>query len=277
MYKTILVHVDPDDAGSAARIQVATQIAIDCKATLIGVAAALSPVAVAILATGGAAVALGALAADPNELEEKFAIAKAEFVRWTEATPVKTEWRTAVGFPSEMLAAMTARADLIVVGPARRSSADNGYFDYGELIMRVGRPVLLVPEGVTKLDLGTAVVAWRNTRESRRALTDALPFLATAGAIDLVHVRERSDTGDEAASLADAASLLEGHCICAATKTIGPETHSAARSLVDFALRTGAGLVVAGAYGHTRVREWIFGGVTRELLDGCPVPCLLSR
>src|SRR6476660_5949064 len=127
MYKTIIVHVDADDPGSANGVTLATGLAADCHATLIGVAAALPQVTVALLATGAAAVAAGAMPRDAHDLDEKFAVAQREFVRWTEGTPVQTAWRTAIDFPAQALAAMSTRADLVIVGPARRSSPDNGY------------------------------------------------------------------------------------------------------------------------------------------------------
>ncbi|MGZ5003220.1 MAG: universal stress protein, partial [Chthoniobacterales bacterium] len=92
---------------------------------------------------------------------------------------------------------------------ATKPSPANSYLDTADLVMQAGRPVLVVPQTVAKLDRQTAIVAWRNTRESRRALADALPLLATFTAVTLLHVRGGSEEAD--ASLPDAQALLDGH------------------------------------------------------------------
>lgn len=277
MFKTILVHVDLDDPGTADRIQVAAHLCEDCHATLVGAAASLSEASVELLASGGAAIAAGVLTGEPDQLNERFEVAHKEFARWTAGLPIETAWRTAIDFPAHALGDFAGMADLVVMGPARPSSPANSYLDYGELVMRAGRPVLLVPHGIDRLDRNSAVVAWRNTRESRRALADAVPLLATFGAVTLLHIREAADDANEAASMADAATFLAGHTIAAATKVIDAGRQSPAQALDEFVRRSQASLIVAGAYGHTRLREWVLGGVTRDLLRQSPVACLFSR
>jgi nucleotide-binding universal stress UspA family protein len=277
MYKSILVHVDPDQPGAADRITAAAHLAQDCHAKLIGVAASLPAATVELIASGAAAVAAGVMIGEQDELNQRFALARAEFTRWTEGLSVQTEWQTIIGFPAQAIAAKAGRADLIVIGPPQKPSVANSYLDCGELIMRAGRPVLALPHGTTKLDVETAVVAWRNTRESRRALADALPLLATARQVHLIHVREVGDDSAEQASLTDADAFLEAHSIAAETQFIDAARMPPAQHVLSFADRSGAGLIVSGAYGHTRIREWAFGGVTRELMYNCPVACLFSH
>jgi nucleotide-binding universal stress UspA family protein len=278
MFKTILVHVDVDDPGSSDRIQCAAQLAEASRGALVGMAARMPPPAVEVIAAGGAVVAGGMEQPATGELDEVFQRARGEFHRWVSGFPIKTTWRTAVDFPAAALAAAAAAADLVVVGRRNGSAVGEGYasVDLGDLVMRGGRPVLIVPANVSRLALTDGVVvAWKNTREARRALADALPVLAAAASVTLVHVRERA--GDEAEGLSDAIGFLDGHQIGATTKTIEAPGHGVAAAVVDYATRAAAGLIVAGAYGHTRVREWAFGGATHDLLMGCPLPLLLSR
>jgi nucleotide-binding universal stress UspA family protein len=277
MYKSILVHVDLDDAGTADRVQLALHLAEDCHATVIGVAASLPPATIELLASGGAAIAAGVMVGAPDDLDERFATARAEFLRWTDGAPVRATWRTAVDFPAPAIASMAACADLLVVGPGRRSSPANSYLDYGDVIMRAGRPVLMVPHGTSRLNQSAAVVAWRNTRESRRALADALPLLATTAAVTLLHVREASDDAEEARSIADAKDFLAAHSIGATVETVDQVRGSSTEALLEFAGGVQAGFLVAGTYGHSRVREWVFGGVSRDLLQDCRIACLFSR
>src|SRR5262245_4898275 len=266
MYKTILVHLDAEDAGTADRVRCAVALATDHKARLIGVAAGMPLATVEVLASGGAALAGGVVTGDPDELDERFAAAEAEFKRWTTTASIETAWRTAVNFPGVALSAMAAVADLIVVGGRRVPHYGDGYItaDAGDLVMRAGRPVLAVPQGVSELGQADIVVAWKNTREARRALRDAPPLLQNAPSVTLLHIQEDGDGG-----LADASEFLRQHCIGATvveTKAAG----DAGKQIIRFATQAQARVIVAGAYGHTRLREWAFGGVTRTLLRHAP-------
>src|SRR5262249_41756808 len=135
--------------------------------------------------------------------------------------------------------------------------------------MRAGRPVLTVPEAATEFGQSNVVVAWKNTREARRALADALPLLQRAPSATLFHIKE-----DGADGLADAAAFLRQHGIGVGTVVATREAGDAGEQIIRFANHSHGRLVVAGAYGHTRLREWAFGGVTRTLLRHAPMACL---
>jgi nucleotide-binding universal stress UspA family protein len=279
MFKTILVHVDDNDPASPDRIIASHRLAAASHAKLIGVAVALPPATVELLASGGAIVAAGLITGDPHELDDRFQASKAQFARLMarEGGKVQTDWRNAIDFPAAALASMASLADLVVVGPARTPAPANSYLDHGDLVMKAGRPVLVVPHGTDRFGRGTVIAAWRNTREARRALADALPLLAAAEAVHLVHVLEAGEGRGETAHLADAAAYLGGHGIDATTHLLESEGLSPAQRLLEFATRAEATLIVSGAYGRARLREWVFGGVTRDLLRECPFTCLFSR
>ncbi len=277
MFKRILVHVDADDPGAESRVLCAAHLARDFHASLIGMAAGLPQPAVEVFAAGAAIFAGGLVTSDPKECAERFEAAHAAFTRWTRDLGIETEWRTSVDFPSTGLARAGAAADLIVVG-SRTDVADwsaSRFVDCGDLVLSAGRPILAVPRNVDRIDAGHAVVAWKNTSEARRALADALPLLALATTVTLVHIHEAGDEQDP--SPADAKAFLSGHGIGSEVVTLKRDPDGAGRQIVAYARQKKATLIVAGAYGHSRVREWALGGVTRSLLTDCPIACLLSQ
>jgi nucleotide-binding universal stress UspA family protein len=140
------------------------------------------------------------------------------------------------------------------------------------------RPVLVVPDGYHDQPIpGTAVVGWDGSMQAIRAIEGALPLLQCAESVKLALVNpdQLSELHGEEPG-ADMALYLARQGVqvdVIVERTRG--TNGAA--LIDMARSTGAGLLVAGAYGHSRYREWILGGVTRELLERAPVPLLLAH
>ena len=273
-YKTILVHADADPTAEA-RVRLAAGLARHHDACLIGAAARLPAPLLEVYAAGTAVVSAGLVDVATEETETAFKTAESLFHGWVMGYGLGTEWRAVVDFPTVAIAGMAATADLVVVGRADRSEPHGSqYLDPGELIMKAGRPVLVVPPGCDALNAENILVAWKNTREARRALADALPFLKEAKQVTLLHVTE-ADGGT--AGLADTVAFLARHGIKASPDTVSPEHQAVGERIVAAARQKRSGLIVAGAYGHTRIREWAFGGVTRDLLAANPVPCLFSR
>jgi nucleotide-binding universal stress UspA family protein len=150
--------------------------------------------------------------------------------------------------------------------------------DPGDALMRAGRPILVVPPGVAALEGRRVLVAWKDTREARRAVADALPLLSRAEEVLVVEAApEVEERGQALRRADDVAALLAGHGATARGEALEPGGGAVADDLLRAAGRHGADLVVAGGYGHARLREWAFGGVTRDLLTRCPVCCLLSH
>jgi nucleotide-binding universal stress UspA family protein len=270
-YKTILVHADTD-AGAENRIRLAAHLARQEGARLIGAAARLPHPLVEVHAAGTALLAAGMMDTSTTDNAGAFRVAEEHFYRYTADLGVKTEWRTAVDFPAIALADFAAAADLIVVGGGREG--DGRAFDTGDLVMRAGRPVLTVPDDQQELTVRDVIVAWKNTREARRALSDALPFLKVADRVMLLNIRERDA---DRSSLTEAKSFLAQHGIAAVGEVAAPNGRAAGEQIIATASQRHTDLIVAGAFGHTRLREWAFGGVTRSLLGGSPMLCLFSR
>jgi nucleotide-binding universal stress UspA family protein len=187
------------------------------------------------------------------------------------------EWRGMLDYPRSMVPREARAADLLVIGHER--VAGDPYFSLnpGITILRAGRPVLIVPDGLDALAAQRIVVAWKETRESRRAVYDALPFLRKAAEVMIVEVCEHGTEAESQRHINDLADYLRRRQVAVGAKAYLHAQQSVARELLRFAKDEGADLIVAGGYGHSRLGEWIFGGVTRELIADSPVCCLFSH
>jgi nucleotide-binding universal stress UspA family protein len=149
--------------------------------------------------------------------------------------------------------------------------------DPGEAILKMGRPTLVVPEGVSSLRAEHIVIGWKDTREARRAVRDALPFLQQATRVTIV---EACGSGDEKTALErldSVAHYLSLHRIKGGPRVMLEQKGSGAAQLIRIAQEERADMLVNGAYGHSRLGECIFGGMTRELLATSPICCLMSH
>jgi nucleotide-binding universal stress UspA family protein len=188
------------------------------------------------------------------------------------------EWRGAFGFPAEHVARNARAADLVVIGGKPGFDDDYLFLDPGELVLRAGRPALVVPPNLAEFPLGSpALVAWKDTREARRALADAVPLLCKASTVSVIGVCSDDERQSEQAGLMDVAAFLRRHGANVEAVKAEPSDGDAAKTLLGLARRQDAGLLVLGAYGHSRLAEWVFGGVTRALLRDAPICCLMSH
>jgi nucleotide-binding universal stress UspA family protein len=146
-----------------------------------------------------------------------------------------------------------------------------------DLVMQVGRPLLVVPPSVRWLDLRSALVAWKDGAEARRAIADALPLLRKTGEVVVAAIAEgENDRSEMLRQADDVVSWLSRHGVHASTMV--PERIGNAQIQLDrIAADITAGFVVAGAYGHSRFREWVLGGVTQHLAEQDARCSLLSR
>lgn len=183
--------------------------------------------------------------------------------------------------PPRSLARQARHADLLVMAaPAQDASdADEVRAFFSAMLFESGRPVLVAPtHHPLELPFRHALLAWKPTREATRALHDALPLLADAGTIDIVVV-EDNDVGEHDTSSAAAVAVHLGHHGLNANVVAlaRPPGLTVAYALLQRAALSGAGLLIAGGYGHSRLREWMLGGTTRELLQAAHLPILFSH
>jgi nucleotide-binding universal stress UspA family protein len=274
-YKTAIVSLSlgqPNDA----RLEVAAQLAERFGARVIGTAAAeFSPPlyfmegepAQRLIEQGWAAVKKRL-----KELESAFRAAM-------QNRAFEVEWRCAEDFPTRFVVQQARACDIIVVGEAARSGLADPFVqvDPSDLVMQAGRPLLVVPETCNWLDLRSVLIAWKDTAESRRAVSDALPLLRKSSEITIVEIVE--DQVDRAAAFSrveDVVAWLSRHDI-RASHLVPEQCGDAAAQLERIASEVGAGVVIAGAYGHSRLSEWILGGVTQRLISSTNRCSLLSH
>jgi nucleotide-binding universal stress UspA family protein len=267
-YASLIVSVDLGGAARS-RVRLAGHLADDFKARLIGVAAEMPAYEAAPIGPtlGGAFCLASVQEAILNDLR----MAHAAFDE-ASAGRSRVEWRSNLDAPLAFLARQAAAADLVIVGRGD-AGAPLLSVDPGDAVMRLGAPVLVVPPGMDHLDAQRVAIAWKATREAHRAVRDALPFLARASHVVVLTI----DDGAGAAETRDVVGFLQAHNVHASAETRDARGGPTAEALIDAASEHAADLIVAGAYGHGRLREWVFGGVTRDLLAGCPVCCLMSH
>ena len=186
------------------------------------------------------------------------------------------EWRSALDRPTEFVAREACAADLVIIGRERLSADPFRSLDPGALLLQVGSPVLLVPTGSDRLRANRVAIAWKGTREARRALSDSLPFLHGAEKVFLVEVCAEHEVEAVRHRVSNVMSYLTRHRITTAT-TLMLQAANVTDGLLGVVRRENVDLLVAGAYGHSRLGEWVFGGVTHDLLHKTPVCCLFSH
>lgn len=184
--------------------------------------------------------------------------------------------------PPQVVALHARHADIALLpGAATQTSDDAAAVRrmFSGLLFESGRPVLVLPpHHPLRWPIGHAVVAWQPTREATRALHDAMPLLRRADSVDIVVV-DPASPGDGSARLdgADIATHLARHGLKVDVVQRERGSTSVASTLLRHAADTEAGLLVAGGFGHSRLREWIVGGTTLELLDSMHLPVLFSH
>ncbi|MBJ6980643.1 MULTISPECIES: universal stress protein [unclassified Luteimonas] len=181
--------------------------------------------------------------------------------------------------PPRLSVDMAHHADLsVVTGPVNDGVEGSVAHDFvASLLLGSGRPVLVIPPGATAPEEGGAIlVAWRPGAEAARALHDALPLLRGASRVDVLAI-DPSPGAEGGLALDDVGAHLARHGVQANVVVQSARGRAVSAILLEHAREMPAQLIVAGGYGHSRLREWVMGGVTRELLLGSPVPLLLSH
>lgn len=262
-YKTLLIHVEPTIAGRE-RLRAAVDLAREFSARLIGVGArALNPMPDPI---GISIVKL------KEETETELKHAALLFDEEARGLGPAALWRAETDFPTQVLLRLACGADLIVAGRWVEGHPMEHKPGTADLIMGAGLPVLVVPEGA-KIDFRKIVIAWKATREARRAISESLPLLKLAEQVRVL----RFDNGEDDQQIMDVAERLRVHGINVKAEVRKQIEGSVAGDLLAAASEMGAGLIVAGGYGHSRLREWVLGGVTHGLLQTSGICVLFSH
>ncbi|RZN11360.1 universal stress protein UspA [Bradyrhizobium genosp. SA-3] len=275
-YATVMVSLALDQSNEA-RLQVAGELAERFEAAIVGVAAAQFAPPL-YFADGAEAQAL--IEQGEASVKRRLAGLEAQFRAATRNRGGHAEWRSAKDFPARFVLEQARCADIVISGGQSPAFSDAfALASAKDLVMQAGRPLLVVPDNANWLDLRSVLVAWKDTPEARRAVVDALPMLRKARDVTIVEIPEQGDNRSVVmAGVSDVAAWLARHGVTATARVSeAARNETAAAQLDKVAGDVGAGLIVAGAYGHSRFRELILGGVTQYLVTQSARSVLLSH
>ena len=283
MFKHILVHVDSSPQG-VHRTEAASAIAAAFEAHLTGLYV-ISP-APAVVDPAGAAAMDGIPPARARRHGESiFQDARDEirkmFDERVEKARIDATWHVVDGSVPEVLRVCARLADLVVVGqtPPSPSLTSISPGVAAEVALEGGRPTLVIPHAGHWRRIGErAMVAWNGSRECARAVHDALPFLQRASEVTALTVLDKEEIEKSSVCLLGIhiGDYLERHGIHVSWRRETTNLPVGEEILSRMADQS-CDLLVMGAYGHSRLRELIFGGVTRHLLDHMTAPVLMSH
>jgi nucleotide-binding universal stress UspA family protein len=268
--KTVLLYAN-DDSGMESRLQAALDVArvfeshIGCIQVTPFDSFIMSDPFGGIYALPGIVEALDKTdAAYRSRIEDRL---RGEGVNW--------DWQRYDGAPAQIVTARSALSDLIILSlPGEGADYDGPLSIAGDVVIHARAPVLAIPQASRSIDcLGPAILAWNGAIESTHALRLTLSMLGKASSVHIVTVTD-DRTGFPAI---DASQYLSRHGIGSELHEWPRDGRGTAEALLEAAAALGAGYVVMGAYGHSRLSETILGGATRDMLRQGMVPLLLAH
>lgn len=273
-YKTILAYVDVD-AGIASTPALTAAAAVAGRFRAHVTALHVEP---DIYIPIGPTFPAQMIEWQERSAEERTAAARkvVEAVERSAGTPI--EWRTERGDPGVVAATHALYADLIVTsmhtGNPKRADIN---LVFESVLLSTGRPVLAIPTAPNSAAIGKRVlIAWKASRGAARAVQEALPFLAKAEAVQVFELHDEAERPTRAYG-ADIALHLSRHGIAVEVGHGPAADGEVGKAVLERARAFGADLIVAGAYGHTRMREYVLGGTTVHLLRNAQVPVLMAH
>lgn len=262
--------------SNAKLLQVTADLAGRLGADVMGIAAA-QPLRIAY---GDSYVPGEVIEQDRRELEKEITDAEIEFRSNLSRYNANLEWRSGVTFVplADYLADQARCADLLITGVDHSGSIFDAshHVDIGSLVMQIGRPALIVPAATETVSFDRVLVGWKDNRESRRALLDALPLLSKAHHVAVCEIAPQEKMAAARDHLADVVGWLRRHEIVAEPIAAAATADDAAQ-LDAIASVQACDVIVAGAYGHSRLREWALGGVTKDLLLRANRCCFMAH
>jgi nucleotide-binding universal stress UspA family protein len=222
---------------------------------------------------------LGAAALNRCDFAKELFDAETEFRAGLQMQTERLEWRSAeTSAPlSDFLAMQVRAADLLITSAYQNEKQFDPSCDVNlrDLVMDLGRPVMITPVTDRKINLTRILIGWKDTREARRAVLDALPLLRKAEHVFICEVAPADNLDAARAHLSDVMAWLKKSDI-EAEHVASPSTGDDAATLFDVANEQAADVIVAGAYGHGRLHDWL-GSVTESLLLQSDRCLFLSR
>jgi nucleotide-binding universal stress UspA family protein len=276
-FKDILVHVDATPA-SRTRLQLGLTLARRFGARLSGLHVIPEPDVppyfkpnvvkrIATIYAKNARVAAG--------------LAETLFLQETKDASADTAWECISGDMEEMIGERARFADLLVLGQfdTENPPTISAFLLPAKVVFDASAPILVMPNSGSFSDVGRhPLVTWDGSREAARAIRDAMPLLREAERVSVLAIDPLGQGHmHDGAHIAALVAHLGRHGIRAETREALPAHEGVARSLLTHANLLGADLLVMGAYGHSRIWEFLVGGTTQDLLEKTTIPVLMSR
>lgn len=279
-FKDLLVHLDTA-ASCAGRVRLAIELARAHEAHLTGLYVIGEPL-IPQMVLGF--VPEGVVAEQQKRSKERAEVSVARFRDAAEREGIRFECRIAHTDDPDIVATVAQHAryvDLTVLGRPDPDDREVPLRLAEQVALTSGRPIMAVPHMESDAPAGPAeriLVAWDGSREATRAVHDALPLLTGAASVIVLCVNpQRTAARYEAEPGADIALHLARHDVHTEVQQASADDGAEGEAILSAALDSGANLIVAGAYAHSRIRELVLGGVTRTLLRSTTVPVLMAH
>lgn len=276
MIKDLVVNLGGDGTRDATA-DYAISMANAYGAHVVGVAFIYEPVIPGSL-LGGIPTDLIEVQRDENAKAARTAVANFEVAAKGQGVSAETRLLDAsIAGASDLFGRIARRFDIAVVGQAPREQGVSEELLIEGALFGSGRPVIVVPQiQAQPLKLDKVMICWDGSRPAARAIGDAIPLMARAKAIEIVVVTGERDKSGEITGT-NMKRHLARHGIDVEIKRIAAGNADVQTAILSHAADTAADFIVMGGYGHSRLREFILGGVTRSILKSMPVPVLMSH
>jgi nucleotide-binding universal stress UspA family protein len=259
--KHILVPVSGSKEADEARLSEAIALARSTGADIAALHVRTRPTIYPVGPGGDMPIAV--IEEQEREIEERARSSEATVLTMAEESGMDIEWRCEEGDIASVVGTHARYSDLVVASPDLSR----------DLVFESGAPVLAFPQAAAPNMPKHALIAWNGSRESARAVHDVLPLIENIAQVDVVVI----DPKEGQAIGADLARSLRRHGIAVEVRERQSEKRDIGELLLEEARISGADLLVMGAYGHSRLREWVFGGATETALEEAAIPVLLSH
>jgi nucleotide-binding universal stress UspA family protein len=276
MIKEIAVHLLPKSTYDAST-GYAVSLAQTFDAHVVGISFAYEPVVVGSIVSELPGALIDGQRRE-NEKAAKDAVARFEQAARAAGVSAETRLRSAaLPDAANLFGQMARRFDLSVVTQAEPEILASQDLIVEAALFNSGRPVVVVPY-IHKggLSLERTMIAWDGSRTAARAVGDAMPLLQRAGSVEVVTVADDKGKSDEIPG-ADLGKHLARHGLKVEVNNIPAGSLDIASALLSYAADNGIDFIVMGAYGHSRLREFVLGGATRGMLEAMTVPTLMSH
>jgi len=276
MIRDLVVNLSGSEARDVAA-EYAISVAKSYDAHVVGVAFVFEPVIPGSL-LGGIPTDLIEVQREENAKAAKAAVTSFEANARSAGVSAETRLLDAsVAGASDLFGRIARRFDVAVVGQAQREQGVSDELLIEGALFGSGRPVVVVPQHHTEaVKLDTVMICWDGSRPAARAIGDAIPLLGRARTIEIVVVTGERDKSGEITGT-NMKRHLARHGINVEIKRIAAGNADVQAAILKHAADLRADFIVMGGYGHSRLREFILGGVTRSILKSMPAPVLMSH